>query len=169
MKRLMKGSALLFGLMLVLAACGGDGDDGGDSAATTRSTAPSITVPDETKAGIGGDPLLSQRCLNYAGMVGAMGLGIAAAMDPNAAQELEKLRAKTDLADVPDEIRDDFGVILEYSEGLGRVMADYELKGGQLDPQAMTAIAAFSQTIDQERLEKASENVGAWMQAHCPG
>jgi hypothetical protein len=106
--------------------------------------------------------------VQYAQLVGAMALGVAAAMDPTKAKELEEVRAKADLGDVPEEIRDDYEVILQYAADLGEVLSKYDLKNGNVDPQAMAAMAEFSQQADTERIQSASENVSTWLGAHCP-
>ncbi|MGH9038254.1 MAG: hypothetical protein ACRD0O_21070, partial [Acidimicrobiia bacterium] len=96
-------------------------------------------------------------------------LGMAAAMDPAQAKELEEVRAKADPGDVPEEIRDDYEVMLEYAADLGELLSKYDLKSGNPDPQAIAAIAAFSERADTQHLQTASENVSAWIGAHCAG
>ena len=162
-----KISALLVSSVLLLGACGGGDDDGQQASATTeKSTA--TTVSTVAAGGIVGDALLAQRCVNYTTFLGAIGLSMAAAMDPSAAQQLEELKSRTNFGEAPEEIRDDFAVVTAYTEDLGKVLAKYNLKSGQPDPQAIAAIAQFSQTVDTGRLQKASDNINAWIAAHCP-
>ena len=90
-------------------------------------------------------------------------------MDPSAARQLEELKAKMDLGDAPDEIKVDVAVMTAYAEDLGKVLAKYNLRSGTPDPQAIAAIGQFSQTVDNDRLQKASDNISAWLESHCPG
>lgn len=165
MQRFVKVSAPLVSLMLLLGACGGGGDDDQASGSTQTTTA---TTASTVSGGIVGDALLAQRCVNYAGFAAAIGLSMAAAMDPNAATQLEELKAKSKLEDAPDEIKADVAVLTAYAEDLGEVMAKYNLKSGQPDAQAIAAFAEFSQKVDNAKLETASDNISAWLAAHCP-
>jgi hypothetical protein len=169
MNRSVKFSAPLLSLMLLLGGCGGGGD--GKQASPTKATTAATTpaVPDQKVGGVVGDPLLAQRCVNYASFVGSIGLSMAAAMDPNAAKQLEELKSKTNFGEAPEEIKGDFAVITAYAEDLGKVLAKYIPKDGQYDPQAIAAIGEFSQRIDTVKLQKASENINSWLKAHCPG
>ena len=164
MSRTVKIIAPLFSLMLLAGACGGGGK-AKEASQTTQTTAAAA----DQKAGGVVDPLLGQRCTNYANFVGSIGLSMAAAMDPNAAKQLEELRAKTNVGEVPDEIKADLAVITAYAEDLGKVMAKYNMKAGQYDPQAMAAMAEFSQKVDAGKLSQASDNINSWLKAHCPG
>jgi hypothetical protein len=170
MKRSARISAALLSSMLLLGACGGGGDDDQASSATTQPTTATTGPTGSTvSGGIVSDALLAQRCVNYAGFVGAIGLSLAAAVDPNAARQLEELKAKMDLGDAPDEIKADVAVMTAYAEDLGKVLAKYNLQSGTPDPEAIAAIAQFSQTVDNAGLQKASDKISAWLSSHCPG
>lgn len=163
MMRSVRFGAPLLSFVMLFGACGGGGDDEGASV-TTQGT--SATTAPQVSGGIIGDALLAQRCVNYAGFVGAIGLSIAAAMDPTAARQLAAFKSKT--SDPPEEIKGDVAVLTEYAEDLGEVLAKYNLATGQPDPQAIAAIGQFSQKVDSARLRKASDNISAWLAAHCP-
>ena len=167
MQRLIRGTAPV-ALMLLLAACGG-GDGGGKqttSAAGPTTTTPT-TVPPVAQGGVLDAALLSQRCVNYASYAGTVGLAMAAAMDPKVAAQLEELKAKMNLDEAPEEIRDDFKVVTNYARGLGEVLARYPMKAGQYDAAGMAALGAYTQNVDQAKMTAASENINKWVQANC--
>ena len=157
-------SAILF-----LGACGGGGGGTQASPATRATSATATTASTASSAfgGIVGDALLAQRCANYGAFAGAIGLSLAAAMDPTAASHLEDLKSKIDFGAAPEEIKADFAVVTAYAEGLGKVMAKYNLRSGQPNAEAIAAIAEFSRTVDTVRLQKAAGNINAWVTAHC--
>lgn len=167
MQRLIRGTAPV-ALMLVLAACGGG--DGGNkqttSAAGPMTTTPT-TVPPVAQGGIVDAARMSQRCVNYAAYAGTVGLAMAAAMDPKVAAQLEELKAKMNLDEAPEEIRDDFKVVTDYARGLGEVLARYPMKAGQYDAAAMAALGAYTQSVDQAGMTAASENINKWLQVNC--
>jgi len=168
MNRSVKASAASVSLMLLLAACGG-GSGGKQASPTTGATnITTTTTASSSFGGVVGDALLAQHCVNYAAFAGAIGLSMAAAMDPTAARHLEDLKAKIDFGSVPAEIKGDVEVVTAYAEGLGKVLAQHNLQSGQPDPTAIAAIAEFSRTVDTVRLEKAAGNINAWITAHCP-
>ena len=168
MNRSVKVSAPLLSLtLLFLGACGG-GADGQQASPTTKApSATAATTPPATFGGIVGDALRAQRCVNYGAFAGALGLSLAAAMDPTAAHQLEDLKSKIDFGAAPAEIKGDFAVITAYAEDLGKVLAK-DVPGGQANPQAIAAIAEFYRTVDTVRLKKAADNINAWLTAHCP-
>ena len=167
MQRLIRGTAPV-AFMLLLAACGGG--DGGNkqttSAAGAATTTPT-TVPPAAQGGVIDAALLSQRCANYASYAGTVGLAMAAAMDPKVAAQLEELKAKMNLDEAPEEIRDDFKVVTDYARGLGEVLARYPMKAGQYDAAGMAALGAYTQSVDQARMTAASENINKWLQVNC--
>jgi hypothetical protein len=168
MNRSVKISAPLMSLSLFLGACGGGGGAKQASPTTGATSATTATTASAGLGGIPGDALLAQRCVNYVAFAGAIGLSLAAAVDPTAAKHLEDLKSKIDFGAAPAEIKGDFAVITAYAEDHGKVLARYNAQGGQPDPQAIAAIAEFSRTVDTARLQKASDNINAWISAHCP-
>ena len=170
MLRPVKLSAPLVSFVVFLGAgCGGGGGDKQASSSTTRATsATTATTAGKVFGGIVGSAQLAQQCVNYASFVGGLGLSLAAAMDPNAAKQLEDLKGKINFDEAPADIKDDVAVARAYAEDLGKVLAEYDLKGGQPDPQAMAALAEFSQKLDTVRLKKATDNIDAWLKVHCP-
>jgi hypothetical protein len=167
MQRLIRGTAPL-AVMLLLAACGG-GDGGKKETTSVAGPTTSIptTVPPVAQGGILDAAALSQRCANYASYAGTVGLAMAAAMDPKVAAQLEELKAKMNLDEAPEEIRDDFKVVTDYARGLGEVLARYPMKAGQYDPAAMAALGAYTQSVDQAGMTAASENINKWLQVNC--
>jgi hypothetical protein len=155
-------------LMLLLAACGGG--DGGNKQATSAAgpTTTTPTVPPVAQGGVLDAARLSQRCVNYASYAGTVGLAMAAALDPKVAAQLEELKAKMNLDEAPEEIRDDFKVVTDYARGLGEVLARYPMKAGQYDAAAMAALGAYTQSVDQAGMTAASENINKWLQVNCP-
>lgn len=143
------------------------GDDGGEQ---TSSVTPTATTPETAPALSQGGILdaagLTERCARYASYAGTVGL--AAAMDPNVAAQLEELKHKMNLEEAPEEIRDDFEVVTAYTQGLGEVMARFDLKAGSYDPAAIAAISEYSQSVDQARMTEASENINQWLEVNCP-
>jgi hypothetical protein len=166
MQRLIRGTAPV-ALMLLLAACGGgDGGKQTTSAAGPTTTTPT-TVPPAAQGGVVDAAVLSQRCANYASYAGTVGLAMAAAMDPKVAAQLEELKAKMNLDEAPEEIRDDFKVVTDYARGLGEVLARYPMTAGQYDAAGMAALGAYTQSVDQAGMTTASENINKWVQANC--
>jgi hypothetical protein len=166
MQRLIRGTAPV-ALMLLLAACGGgDGGKQTTSAAGPTTTTPT-TVPPAAQGGVVDAAVLSQRCANYASYAGTVGLAMAAAMDPKVAAQLEELKAKMNLDEAPEEIRDDFKVVTDYARGLGEVLARYPRTAGQYDAAGMAALGAYTQSVDQAGMTAASENINKWVQANC--
>jgi hypothetical protein len=166
MQRLIRGTAPV-ALMLLLAACGGgDGGKQTTSAAGPTTTTPT-TVPPAAQGGVVDAAVLSQRCANYASYAGTVGLAMAAAMDPKVAAQLEELKAKMNLDEAPEEIRDDFKVVTDYARGLGEVLARYPMTAGQYDAAGMAALGAYTQSVDQAGMTAASENINKWVQANC--
>ncbi len=152
-------------LMLLLAACGGG--DGGGKQTTTEAGPTTTTIPAVAQQGVLDAARLSERCANYAAYAGTVGLAMAAAMDPKVAAQLEELKAKMNLDEAPEEIRDDFKVVTEYAQGLGEVLARYPMKAGQYDAAAIAALGAYTQSVDQARITAASENINKWLQVNC--
>ncbi len=175
MRRLLRTAAPALVLLLPLTACGGGGDDSAKknvAAASADDTAADGDTttngsPDLAQEGILAAAGLSQQCLDYSAYAGAVGLAMAAAMDPSAAAGLEELKSNMKLDDAPEEIRDDFAVVIDYAEGLGAVMAEYNVKAGQYNAEAMTAIARYSESVDQARMQDAGTNINTWLGAHC--
>ena len=166
----LKLGAPFVSLVLLLGtACGGGGGDKQASSSTTRpTTAATATTAGNVFGGIVSDARLAQQCVNYASFVGGLGLSLAAAMDPNAAKQLEDLKGKINFDEAPAEIKDDVAVVRTYAEDLGKVLAKYDLKSRQPDPQALAALAEFSGKVDTARLQKATDNLDGWLKAHCP-
>lgn len=168
MHRLRRTAAPALVLLLPLTACGGGGDDGAKkNAAASAEDTTNGGSPDVAQEGILAAAGLTQQCLDYGMYAGAVGLAMAAAMDPSAAAGLEELKSKVKLDDAPEEIRDDFSVIIDYAEGLGEVMARYDVKAGQFNAEAMTAIARYAESVDQARMQEAGTNINAWLGEHC--
>lgn len=169
MHRLLRTAAPALVLLLPLTACGGGGDDGAQKNAAASAAEDTATdeSPDVTQEGILAAAGLTQQCLDYGAYAGAVGLAMAAAMDPSAAAGLEELKSKMKLDEAPEEIRDDFAVVIDYAEGLGAVMARYNVKAGQYNAEAMTAIAAYAESVDQARMQEAGTNINVWLGAHC--
>jgi hypothetical protein len=166
MHRLIRGTAP-FAVLLLLASCGGGGgDDKQNTSAGPTATSPTTVAP-VAAGGIVDAALLSQRCANYASYAGTVGLAMAAAMDPKVAAQLEDLKAKMNLDEAPEEIRDDFKVVTDYARGLGEVLARYPMQGGQYDAAGMAALGAYTQSVDQGRMTAASENINRWVQVNC--
>jgi hypothetical protein len=164
-------------VMLALGACGG-GDSDGDAASgstTSATAAPSTTsstaqsTSSTAQSGAIGAGLLSERCRSYTGYAAAVGLAMAAAVNPEAAAQIEELKGKADIADAPAEIRDDFAVLIDYARKLGEVFAKYPNQNGGLNPAVFADMAALAQTVDQQRLEEASKNIETWVAANCTG
>jgi hypothetical protein len=169
MNRSLKLSTPLVSLMLLLGACGGGGDGKQASSGTTQpAAATTATTARNVFGGIVSDARLAQQCVNYASFVAGLGLSLAAAMDPNAARQVEDLKGKINFDEAPAELKDDVAVLRAYAEDLGKVLAKYDLKSGQPDPQAIAAMAEFSRTVDTARLQKATDSIDAWLKAHCP-
>ena len=170
MRRLLRTAAPALVLLLPLTACGGGGDDGAKKNVAAAQAADDTTTngsPDVTQEGILAAAGLTQQCLDYGAYAGAVGLAMAAAMDPSAAAGLEELKSKMKLDDAPEEIRDDFAVVMDYAEGLGAVMARYNVKAGEYNAEAMTAIAGYAESVDQARMQEAGTNINAWLGANC--
>lgn len=167
MQRLIRGTAPV-ALMLLLAACGGgDGGNKQTTSAADSTATTAATVPPVAQGGVLDAARLSQRCTNYASYASTVGLAMAAAMDPKVAAQLEELKAKMNLDEAPEEIRDDFKVVTDYARGLGEVLARYPMKAGQYDPAGMAALGAYTQGVDQSKMTAASENINKWLQVNC--
>lgn len=54
------------------------------------------------------------------------------------------------------------------AQGLGEVMAHFDLKAGSYDPAAIAAISEYSQSVDRARMTEASENINQWLEVNCP-
>jgi hypothetical protein len=167
MIRSLKLSAPLVSLMLLLGACGGGSDDKQASSGTTRpAAATTATTARNVFGGIVSDARLAQQCVNYTSFVAGLGLSLAAAMDANAARQLEDLKGKINFDEAPAELKYDVAVLTAYAEDLGKVLA--KMKSGQPDPQAIAGLAEFSRNLDSARLQKATDHIDAWLKAHCP-
>ncbi len=166
---MIKRPATALVLVLVVAACGGGGDSGGEQQATQTTVTTAAAAPVRSQAGSVLDPAdLTSRCLSYAAYAGTLGLAVAAAINPSAAADLEALKSQVKLDEAPGEIRDDFEAIIGYAQGLGEILARFNLHAGQYDAEAIAAMSTYTAGIDQTRLQEAGENIKAWVAAYCP-
>lgn len=156
--------------MLVLGACGG-GDSDSDAAAssTTTTTAAPSTTSSTAQSGSIGVGLRSERCRSYTGYAAAVGLAMTAALNPEAAAQIKELKDKANIADAPDEIRDDFEVLIDYARKLGEIFAKYPSQDSTLNPALFTAMAELAQSVDEDRLNEASQNIEDWVADNCTG
>lgn len=154
--------------VLVLGACGGGSSKSESSAqSTTSATAAQSTTSTTAQSGSVGPGPLSERCRNYTGYAAAVGLAMAAAVNPEAAAQLQRLKETADLASAPEEIRDDFAVIIDFAKKFGEVLAKYPSQSGALNPAALAALAELSESADEDRITEASNNIEAWVAANC--
>jgi hypothetical protein len=163
--------------LLVLGACGGGGDDDTNVAAAKATTTTTTDAPagsdggtdeaDEVQNGAVGTGL-AERCLSYSGFAASIGLAMAAAMNPAAAAEIEGLRGKADLDDAPEELRDDFEVMIGYAEEMGKILAKYPAQNGAMNPAAMTAMGEYAESVDQAEIDAAGRNINDWLESNCP-
>lgn len=153
--------------VLVLGACGGGSKSESSAQSTTSATAAQSTTSTTAQSGSVGPGLLSERCRNYTGYAAAVGLAMAAAVNPEAAAQLQRLKDSADLAAAPEEIRDDFAVIIDYAKEFGDVLAEYPSQSGALNPAAMAALTELADEVDEDRITEASNNIEAWVAANC--
>ncbi len=185
-----RASALSFSLLLVLSACGGGGDDasppddGGDATTAApagdagTTAAPADEATDSTTGGgndDGGEFNYSQICLDasqaMSAALNAYGTGLAGAMTGSVdAAQLEtaagQLRAMADAA--PDEIKDDLGALATELGKVYAAFAEADYQPGQVPtPEQLATLNAVMESVDQDAVETAGENVSAWFDQNC--
>jgi hypothetical protein len=161
-------------LMALIAACGGGADGAGDTTTTgtpDTTAAPATTAPDDDDDDDDDGGFPSGVCLEASQAMAAATSSYAQAFtgifDEATAEAIEaQLEAMADAA--PDEIRDDFEVFAREMSGFYRVMAEIGLTPGAT-PTAdqLQALSEAADSVDQDALDEASDNITAWFEANC--
>ena len=176
---------LLLSLLLVLAACGGGGDDGaapddgdGDTATTAAGGGTADDGTDDSgddDDGSGGEFDPNSACIEatqaMSEAMNAYGTGLTGAVtgDLDTAQ-LEQaagqLRALAESS--PDEIKDDFTIIADELGEFYTALAESGFQVGQTpSPEQLATLTAVMESVDQQAIETAANNVSAWFEDNC--
>lgn len=165
MKTGRKFSSLVVVLAL-LAACGGESADD----TTTTQPQATTTAPEATTTEAGnGNGMPSAECLqaseamaeameNYgqAFTGGTSDFGMVAA----------QLDALAEAA--PEVIRDDFRIMAEELGDFYRAMEEFDFTPGATPtPEQLAALQAAMESVDEEALTAATENIESWVQENC--
>ena len=167
-------AAVVLGLALVGAGCGG-GDDEAASDESITITTEETTDTDETTedttedtetSGSIGD--LTEDCLAAVSAFAALGQAVGAASGGTDADE--SAEAFSEFADkAPDEIEDDIRVIAAaYSEYI-QELSSLDLQAGeQPSAEQLQQLTEASQALATPEVTAASESFNAWATANCP-
>jgi hypothetical protein len=161
-------------LSLSLTACGGDDSDSLSSISDEAGdTADDAVVDDATddSGDIDLDDLedlddladmagVDEICLGGAYLAAGMMGGLTGETDTDATEYFEEYADQ-----VPEEIRDDFGVVAEFWAKYSSILAEYDNDFSKLamDEDAMAELEALS----TPEVEAANENVSAWFDENC--
>ncbi|CAN5265133.1 hypothetical protein BH23VER1_BH23VER1_37490 [soil metagenome] len=168
--------------MTLVGACGGGASEDTTTTAvpesTTSTTAttvqPASTAPDDDGPDLGA---VSPACLTATqDMSEAMdtfaeGMGglMTGGLDPESLEQVAgQLEAAAEVA--PDDIRDDFEVMAEELGGFYRVLADMDYQPGSVPtPEQAEELSQLGESMDQEALQAATDNISAWFEDNCGG
>ena len=155
----------------MLVACGGDDDDDGGGNASEEADADADTEVDLED--VGDLPFASEECQEaYAGFLGAAG-GAGAALTGQGdelEESLDQLEAFAGSA--PDEIKDDFALVVEAYAEFVEVFADLDFdptSGEAPDAETMAALEEIGEKFEDADLQAASERISAWFEENCGG
>jgi hypothetical protein len=143
---------------LLLAACGGDGDDGGDT-------------PGPDDGGGVGAVFDEARCAEVVQAMAAAAAAIPQSMSGDASGlegSISQLEAFASAA--PEEIRDDLRTIYEGYASVARAMADsgFDPASGEVpDAQTLAALQAAAAALDTSDFQAAADRVNAYFEQEC--
>jgi hypothetical protein len=162
-------------MSIAVTACGSE--DGGDGAtgttapaATATTGAPGTNPPTPTTAGTDGSTGgLSAACL---GATQAMSAALAAYAQgfsgsaPGTEDVAEQLRVMA--AAAPTEIKDDLEVVAREIGAFYEVIGEINLVPGVTPtPEQIEKLNAAAESVDQDALDEATDNLDAWFAENC--
>ncbi len=163
-------------LVLVAAGCGGSEESSADSTTATEelsteateTTGGESTSTDESTITAIGD--LSEECLSLAGVGAKYAQALQEAGGASADGDVSKYADAFDAfaSEAPEAIRDDLQTIAKNFEAYAKAFQGLDLSSGAV-PSAdqLQKLQELSKTIDQTELQKASDNIEAWVQDNC--
>jgi hypothetical protein len=160
--------ALLVLGSLLLAACGGDGDEGSGDGGSAEDGLDNVGGGEDL-GGVFGSAQCAEVAAAMASAAGAAGAAFTGgAADLEAS--VEQMQAFADAA--PDEIRDDLQLIYEAYAEFIQVMTDsgWDPTSGEAPPPEVIAqLDSASQALNAEEVQAASERVNAYIESGCEG
>jgi hypothetical protein len=167
---------VLVSMLLVAAGCGGEDEEAADETPiveTTDETTTDDTTTDETTTDEGTttddsifEGLGSEECLQLASIGAAVGQafsGVGGAESEESAELLAEL-----VGEAPDEIRADIQIVADALGEYVEQIRDLDLQEGEVpSAQQIQQVQAALASIDQPRLQAASERLAAWADENC--
>lgn len=178
----MRKYVIIAAVASLVGACGGSSSE---DTTTTQSVAPTTEATTTTVVATTSEPdseggdlgALSGVCLSatedMSEAMAAYSEGLAGLMtgsfDPESLEQVAgQLEAAAEAA--PDEISDDFAVIADEMGSFYRALAAMDYEPGSMPTEEQAAqLAALAESMDQEALQDASENIAAWYEDNCSG
>jgi hypothetical protein len=160
-------------LSLGLVACGGDdsGEDASSDTDATTTTAATGSDTDTTELDLGD---FSGECADFAQAFAGAGAAFGSAFSGQGNDDLGTVAEYFDsVADkVPEEIRDDFQVFADAYGEFAQALADADIDlsdPSKVDPEAMSQLQALGEAFSAPEVQKASENIQAYVDSSCQG
>lgn len=160
--RRMGAAVAVAAVALVAAGCGGSGDKSstGAAGATTNDSA---QTTETTAGGVTGD------CLSLAKVSARFSEAMTKATSGNAGGVEAASKAFEELAgEAPEAVRDDFKALGEAFAVYAEALKGLGLKAGTAPTaEQIKKLGEAAKSLDQERVDKASADIDAWVQANC--
>ena len=159
---------LLVALALLAAGCGGDDSDSSassdDAAAVETEAATDDSATEDDGTSDDDSAALEGECANFAGLSAKLSSALAGTNGVASAAEVFD-----EIADqVPEEIRDDYEVLVDNFRELADALKGIDLSsGGTPSPEALAKLQELSGKLDTPEVQQATENIEAWARENC--
>jgi hypothetical protein len=165
--RISLAGALLGGLVLMTAGCGGSGSNAAATTPATTTSAPTTTASMTTNSTGGGlgnlvTPANCQKLYDLSSQFAAAFAGT----NENIEDQAAVFRQFAD--QTPEEIRPDFQTIAEAYAKIAEALKGVDLTSGKTpSPTVMAKLAALSGQLDQAKLAQAEAHISNWATENC--
>jgi hypothetical protein len=148
-----------------LVSCGGDDDD--DAEASAEVDAEIATDEDLEDLGAFASGECAEASAAFLSAAGGASSAISGT-DEDLEQSLDQLEAFADVA--PDEIKDDFEVVVDAYAEMVEIFADLDFDPNSGEPpsdETMAALAEVGERFDDGDLQEAQNNITGWFEENC--
>lgn len=155
---------LIAGFMILGTACGGSSSKSNDSSGSTSAESSSATTA-SSGGGAANCAELFNMSEKLATAMSANGMGVTGDVSSSMSASAKALEAFSSQA--PSEIRDDWKTLASGFTAYAQALEGINFNN-LTDPATMEKLSKATESMDDSKMQKASDNINAWIEKNCP-